>query len=50
MEEIKKEEMDYKLIEAYKQAAKEIAEETGQDEELVWKIMKKIIFLSVCRI
>ncbi len=38
------------VMKAAKQAAKELAEETGMDEETVWKLMKKILFMYITRI
>lgn len=37
-------------LDAFKLAAKQIAEEKGMDEETVMKTMKKLIYLIVTRI
>ncbi len=35
---------------AAEQAKKELAKETGLDEETVWKLLKKILFMYITRI
>ena len=42
--------LDGDTLEAFKIAAKQIAEETGTDEETVMKTMKKLIYLIITRI
>ena len=42
--------MEGDTLDAFKLAAKQIAEETGKSEEDVFKAMKKIIYLIVSRI
>lgn len=42
--------MEGDTLDAFKVAAKQIAEEKGIDEEVVWKTMKKLIYLIITRI
>lgn len=42
--------MEKTMMDAFKQATKELAAELGQDEELAWKLMKKIIYMYITRV
>lgn len=42
--------LDGDTLEAFKIAAKQIAQEQGVDEEMVMKTMKKLIYLIITRI
>jgi hypothetical protein len=42
--------MDIDIMKACEQAKVEIARETKTDEEVVWKILKKIVYMYVTRI